>query len=171
MDTRIPTITISATSTFIISVLFLACQSSSEQGIYAKNVGDITFDELVDDPTFLLCDANHVAQYYNFSKGMQYKGEKIRILEHFETLFKGNEIQGETGYITIRFIVNCHGKSGRFRLQGMNENYEEKKFHHELATRIMDYTKKLDGWVEEKNDYYQYLTFRIQNGRITDIMP
>ncbi len=139
-------------------------------------MGNIEFDEKIDDPNFKVCDEDQVRQYYNFSKGFQYKGEKARVHEHFKNGLKDKEQVDETGFLTIRFIVNCEGVTGRFRIQGMDAGYNEKEFNKEIVAEFLVLTKKLDGWVigeEEgiKRDYYQYLTFKLENGKLREIMP
>ncbi len=142
---------------------------------YPDHVGDIVFDPSLDDPSFKICADRSVYQYYNFGKGLQYKGEKPAIEEQFKEL-RINKAAGETGYITIRFIVNCEGKTGRFRVQEMDNNYQSRKFNKSLVARYLGITRQLNGWIPGmdtgyKVDYYQYLTFKIENGALLEILP
>lgn len=142
---------------------------------YAENVGDITFDKNLDDPNFKVCNEKQVPQYYNFGKGLQYNGEKPKIIEHFKS-FKELNGSGDTGFITIRFIVNCEGKTGRFRVQEMDNNYNSKSFHKEIRDQLLTLTESLEGWIIGSDqghvfDYYQYLTFKIHDGKLIEIMP
>ena len=78
--------------------------------------------------------------------------------------------------MTIRFIVNCQGQTGRFRVQGMSYKYNEKTFNKNLTSQLLSLTKQLDGWIIGENggkkfDYYQYLTFKIEKGKLIEIMP
>lgn len=159
----------------LLSTLLSCGQKLENNAAYPLQVGDIPFDAKVDDPNFKLCDEGQVLQYYNFSKGLQYLGEKVKVNQHFEENFKPDQ-NPESGYLTIRFIVNCAGKTGRYRVQGMTSDYIEKKFNDKLVAQLLSLTKKLDGWVTgehdgKKYDYYQYLTFKIENGRLIEIMP
>lgn len=157
--------------------LFTNCQTEKNVvSKYPANVGDITFDEKLDDPQFKRClDERYSFQYYNDSKGLQYKGEKIEIERKLEAIhLKSNP--NSNGYITIRFVVNCEGQTGMFRVQQMNENYEEIAFDNKLTNQLLDFTKKLEGWIPKeyqgkKLDYYQYLTFKIENGKVSEILP
>ena len=166
----------------IALLIFLATLNSCgqkkeavEKANYPEHVGDIEFNKDLDDPNFKVCDQDRVLQYYNFTKGFQYKGEKPKINEHFAEL-KTSLFKKESGYVTIRFIVNCEGKTGRFRIQQMNNDFEEKSFDKQLVDKLLQLTKALDGWiVGEYNgkifDYYQYLTFKIEEGRLIEILP
>jgi hypothetical protein len=162
-------------TTILLSALFACAQNNSNKDVYPKNVGDIAFDPDVDDPNFKPCDEKQVFQYYNFGKGLQYKGEKPELVAHFKK-FKEINSKGATGFITIRFIVNCEGKTGRFRIQEMSNDYVVKSFGKEITDQLLSLTKSLDGWIaatnKERNfDYYQYLTFKIEDGRLIEIMP
>lgn len=143
---------------------------------YPSHVGDIAFDKHLDDPDFRVCNEDSVFQYYSFFKGIQYQGEKGRIIEHFNEFYTSKAKAGESGILTIRFIVNCEGKAGRFRVQGMDNEYKPKKFNSDLADGILVRTKELKEWIagridNKTVDYYQYLAFKIKDGRLTDILP
>ena len=152
------------------------CQSfSKEKKEYPRQIGDIAFDPGVDDPNFELCNEEWVYQYYNFSNGLQFKGEKTAIYRAFST-YQKDSVSNQNGYVTIRFIVNCKGETGRFRMESMNENYEAFRFDRAITQQLMDITQGLSGWEiaiynDEPKDYYQYLTFKIQMGQIVNILP
>jgi hypothetical protein len=166
-----------ATLIFILLTTLYFCGQKQEKKVdYALQVGDIDFNSKIDDSNFKLCDETRVLQYYNFGKGLQYKGEKIAISEHFKKGLKTKEVIGETGVLTIRFIVNCNGATGRFRIQGMDNEYKEKNFGDNISSQVLSLTKKLDGWIVgeidgTKYDYYQYLALKIENGKLIEVMP
>jgi hypothetical protein len=161
---------------FLLIVVFASCQKSkTEKSAYPDHVGDIAFDEKIDDPIFKVCTTGRIPQYYEFGKSLQYKGEKSAIDKHFEIL-KQNESTAESGYITIRFILNCEGKTGRYRVEEMNNDYQPISFDKKLVGKILTLTKELSGWIvggdpEQTVDYYQYLTFKIEGGKLIEIMP
>lgn len=143
---------------------------------YPAHVGDITYDEKLDDANFKRClEEKFSFQYYNDSKSFSFKDEKIEIERRLHMLnFKNNP--NLNGYVTIRFLVNCEGQTGMFRVQQMNENYREITFDKKLTNQLLDFTKKLDGWIPKeyqgrKLDYYQYLTYKIENGKVSQILP
>jgi len=162
---------------FILLITLYACgQTQKNKADYPLQVGDIYFDSKIDDPNFKLCDEDRVFQYYNFGKGLLYNGEKLKLNEHFIDGLKITEQKDESGFLTIRFIVNCEGKTGRYRVQGMNNDYKEKIFNKDLTNQLLSLTKQLDGWLVGEDegkifDYYQYLTFKIENGKLIEIMP
>ena len=162
---------------FILLTTFYSCRQTQEKKAdYPLQIGDIYFNSKIDDPNFKLCDEDRVFQYFNFGKGLLYKGEKVKINEHFRDRLKNKELKNDSGFLTIRFIVNCEGKTGRYRIQGMNNDYKEKAFNENLTSQLLNLTKELDGWkvgeYEGKTyDYYQYLTFKIDNGKLIEIMP
>jgi len=78
--------------------------------------------------------------------------------------------------IRIRFIVNCAGDTGRFRILGMDKDYKQKEFSPSITDQILSITKSLTGWKTktsngETYDYYQYLIFKIDKGQIKEILP
>ncbi|MHA7128825.1 hypothetical protein [Algoriphagus namhaensis] len=138
-------------------------------------IGDLVADSTVDSGSFETCHGEeHVAQYFHFSQGLQFEGEKPAL----ERIFRENyqPVKSElSGWVRIRFVVNCQGKSGRFRVSSANEAYEETDFG-EISDQLLAITRGLEGWkkLPEPNlarDYYQYLTFKIRAGQIEEILP
>lgn len=160
---------------FFSPILF-SCQSEKAVTVYPNQVGDIIFDKNVDNPNFKRCmDKDYGIQYYNDSEGFQYKGEKIAIIQALEKL-NLSSFKKINGYVTIRFVVNCEGKTGLFRIQQMNENYTEEKLNKDLVEKLSNFTKSLNGWIPKeiegrKFDYYQYLTYKITDGKVSEILP
>lgn len=142
---------------------------------YPDHVGDSAFDKALDDPSFKVCSEEFVPQYYSLGTPV-FEGEKPALVNFFRQNYKGEKYNNQTGYVTIRFIVNCEGKTGRFRVQEMDMNYQPVEFNTELIGQLLRLTKELDGWIpaqEERKvyDYYYYLTFQLVNGQIKAIMP
>jgi hypothetical protein len=159
-----------------VFLLILSCTEETSKPKYLRWVGDIEQDSQKDNPDFELChDENRVYQYFNLDQGMQYSGEKTAIIDAFNAAYTPVSVD-QSGWIRIRFIVNCKGESGRFRLLEANTNYEEFKFDSRITDQLLSITEKLDGWkVLKRNDnpqdYYQYLIFKIENGNIKEILP
>jgi hypothetical protein len=163
----------------MLSFALVSCQTEKTAKKYPNTVGDIEFDEKLDDADFKKCGSEkwgHFSfQYYQGSKEFSYTGEKIAIVEKLkkENIYSEKKI---SGYITVRFLVNCEGKTGLFRLQHMSPDLEETVLDEELENKLLQFTKSLDGWMPKeikglKVDYYQYLTYKIENGKVSEVLP
>ncbi|MDR6459277.1 hypothetical protein J2786_002384 [Chryseobacterium vietnamense] len=171
MKLKIPIVII-----LIIPVLF-SCQIEKKISEYPANIGDIEFNPDSDNKDYNLCFGKHIFQYFNYtSEPENYKGEKIEIDKIFFMRYKNQNIPNETGLIRIRFVVNCKSETDRFRVIGVDENYNPKKFDNKITSQLLMIAKGLDGWIPKKIkdhevDYYQYLIFKIENGNLIEIMP
>lgn len=152
-------------------------QSATSPAKYLRWVGDSEFDAALDDSAFALCQGDQKAiQYFNDGRGMEYEGEKPALDRAFWEGYKPVESK-ESGLIRIRFIVNCKGETGRFRVMEMEKDYAETSFDSEIVDQLLRITKALDGWVvkrdrdDEPTDYYQYLIFKIEKGALKEILP
>lgn len=161
--------------TFLIFMILLSCSKEEEK----RNVGDISFDKNIDDVGFKVCDEKRIKQYYvrySSDTAPSYKGEKRNLINTILSNYNFQKSENENGYLTIRFIVNCKGKTGRFRIEEMDFDYKSKKFDSKIKNQLLAIVKNLDGWIPRKKnnqnlDYYQYLTFKIENGQIIKILP
>lgn len=166
-----------------IGLLYLAgsCQTAQEQKDtqnYLRQVGDITSDLTLDRPDFKTCNGEEYAfQYFNTGEGFRYQGEKTALVSHILNSYKPiSSTTDQSGYIRIRFIVNCKGEAGRFRIISSNFDYQEKVFDKAITNQLLTILKELDGWeIMTKNekplDYYLYLIFKLDNGHIMEILP
>jgi hypothetical protein len=155
-----------------------SCQNHNipKDSKYLSMVGDIEHDAKLDDPNFTLCNEKNTKQYHNLNEEMQYEGEKFALDNMFNSQFKTDPAIKDSGMIRIRFIVNCKGESGRFRMISSGYDYKEKLIDKAITDQLMSITKNLKGWkiLSEKGspkDYYQYLIFKIVDGQIKEILP
>ncbi|QCX00997.1 hypothetical protein FGM00_13070 [Aggregatimonas sangjinii] len=168
----------------IVSLIFItsiSCQSENKNDLqpeYTRFVGDISPDSILDASDFKVCnEEKHIFQYFNTGDGFKYKGEKPALVSKIKNNFKpiaGSDYQN--GYIRIRFIINCKGESGRYSVLSSDFSYEPKKFDQVIVNQLLTLVEELDGWETiSKNgtslDYYMYLIFKIENGRIIEILP
>ena len=156
-------------------LLFLTTETFAQKQTFPENVGDIPFDSLQDDPGFGVCNPKQVLQYYNTNA--YYKDHKKEITKHLLDNFKTHDsFQDQNGFLTIRFIINCNGNTGRFRIFEIDSNYQPIHFKDTLSQQLLRLVKQVKGWQpavykEKVYDSYQYITFRIRNGKIISISP
>ncbi|MFY0688921.1 MAG: hypothetical protein JXQ90_17255 [Cyclobacteriaceae bacterium] len=165
------------------SLVLISCSTDNQNKVpltvepetskYLRWVGDILPNDEIDEDFQLCYQEYHVKQYFNFNNGLVYEGEKKAIIKKFKDY---QPIESNiSGWIRIRFIVNCNGQIGRFRLISSDLNYQEVTFPDEITDQLMKITKSLDGWkvqpADNPKDYYQYLVFKIEQGTLTEILP
>ncbi len=80
------------------------------------------------------------------------------------------------GYITFRFMIDCHGQLTGVRLFQTNEKYEAGFFPKEIVERLYTFVRSLDGWKRgmarsRQVNYSAYLSFRIEHGHVVQTSP
>lgn len=156
-------------------LLSLITQVFAQKQTFPDNIGDIPFDSLQDDPGFVVCNPKQVLQYYNTKS--YYKDHKKEIIKYLPDNFNSQDsLQDQNGFLTIRFIINCNGNTGRFRLFEIDSNYQPIHFKEAFSQQLLSLVKQLSGWQpavykQKVYDSYQYITFRIRKGKIISISP
>lgn len=158
------------------SLVTFSCHETKDQKEYFNDLGEITFDGKLDDKNFKLCHEDMTIPFNYGGFGLVYEGEKKQLVKTIRDKFNYPQTKGQTGFITVRFIINCEGKTGRFRIIEMDLSLKTKKFDKNISTQILDITKGLDGWKslerwEKVWDVQQYLTFKFEDGVLIDILP
>ncbi|MET3981021.1 hypothetical protein ABIB62_003540 [Mucilaginibacter sp. UYP25] len=141
-----------------------------------EDVGDIKFDPKIDKADFYLCHKDFIIQYYNF--GTSYNGGGRGIKDfiykryHYDSAYKL-----ATGFITIRFVINCKGQTDRFRLSEIDNHYHPTTFDNGLKRQLLKICKALNQWIPGKDskgniyDSYYYINFKLVKGQILNITP
>ena len=163
----------------IIAILIVTgCKSESDQvniiREYSNVVGDIKYDQHIDGD-FKRCDT-YSNQYYGINGGFGFKGEMSRIKKDIFANYKPTNKEGQSGFLTIRFVVNCDGVAGMYRVQQTNMSLQDFDFDDNIIDQLLAATKKLKGWriadyQGNAYDYYQYLTYKLLDSKLIDIAP
>lgn len=134
------------------------------------------------NPNFKICNEGFVVDYYNRSNSdlngepAGYIGGPKAIKKLIEKEYPNLNLKGESGMLTIRFLINCKAEIGRFEIFEDDLNYQEKKFDLEVKEQLFTITKNLKNWkanllAGEFRDCAMYLTYKLKNGEIIAILP
>ncbi len=144
-------------------------------GLLSHNVGEIKYDERIDNLTFKVCNKKRIFQYYSVSTSYE-KGRKQMRKDLLNILNKENlKLENKTGYITFRFVINCKGETGWYRISSTSQDYKEEVFKEAEIKKLKGAILKLKNWKvgrlknNEKIDSYYQINFKIKEGVIEDI--
>lgn len=117
-----------------------------------------------------------IADYYNSTPDVRYAGGKGEMMKIIRSKLVREKLNGESGYLTVRFVVNCNGEAGRYVIEQTSLNYTDHQFSRETIDHLYDITYGLKEWSPsvirgEPRDSYVYLTYKLQNGVVTDVLP
>lgn len=164
---------------FFITLLtgssLVSCEKATPpQHLPSYPIGHIPFSEKLDDPAFQLCNEASILETGGSSPS--YKGGIKALNRYFSEPLDDLPLQkGENGFLTVRFLMNCKGQPGRFRLLAINERYKPKEFPNAISNLLLELVKKAPDWqvgVHQGSQYdsYHMLTFKIVDGQVVDII-
>ncbi len=137
----------------------------------SDNIEDLEFDPEVDDPGFLLCDESNIRPEYGM--GTDVRSERIALKEFFLDFYTyGHLYRHVSGYVRIRYIVNCNGLTGRFRVNHYDKNYRPADFGKLISLQFVNQLHQFDGWSAAQTssvDSYDELTLQFEEGRLVKV--
>jgi len=147
---------------------------------FTKRVAYIDPEKSLLSEGFQSCNDN-IVDYYNSRKGdtngevASYSEGKNGLRKYILSQYR-NKNYTDSGYLNIRFIINCKGKIGRFIIHENSLNLEPTVFSKDLKDQLFQLTTQLKQWnpviIEGvEMDSYMYISYRIENGEITEILP
>ncbi|MEM8525490.1 MAG: hypothetical protein AAGG68_12690 [Bacteroidota bacterium] len=125
---------------------------------------------------------HHINEYYyratDNGRRVYYDGGLRAILAEAKSKYVvPKNAAGQTGWIRIRFVINCEGQLGRFRIQEIDSEAQLTQFNPEITTQLFKIVQELEGYhprLEEENrtlDDYKHITFKLKDGEIIEILP
>jgi hypothetical protein len=121
-----------------------------------------------------LCKPQYRPEYWQLSAKNTKSSDQI--LKEWKSVFKKPEGFNQSGFLTIKFIVNCHLELCCFHTYEMDENYQPIVFNENVKVQLMDFIKNLKGWKSGEYEgkvinYRYYLNFVIKNGEFKKVSP
>jgi hypothetical protein len=73
-------------------------------------------------------------------------------------------------------VVNCKGLAGRYQIVENDLDFKPKQLNQDLVQHLFTITQELKDWKQlvwekEPRDYYMYITYKLQDGKIIEILP
>lgn len=141
---------------------------------YSHHVGYISPEnviQVVDD--FSLCGNEELIGYYHSAAPKIYRGTKHRFREFVLSSFQNKGFDG-SGYLNLRFHVNCKGQVGNLEVNQLDDNFHKQSLSIDMVDQIVGLISHAENWdtfAAGDYNYYMYLNFKIENGDITEIIP
>ncbi len=149
-------------------------QFEVEEEKFSHNVEYIDPSKALFNDGFQVCDESRIAQYYNPERATYSEG-KNGLRKFILGNYKNKEYK-DSGYLNIRFIINCKGEAGRYIIHQNNLDLEPTELDEDMVSQLFQLTRQLKKWNpnyirDQYRDSYMYISYRIENGEITEIIP
>ena len=122
------------------------------------------------------CDSLNLFYYYQVDTKYPESSMAVLIGTKGFLVKKGKKYNG-SGYVTLRFIVDCEGVIHKVKVLQTDENYQPYRFDKGFVSDLNAYIHTLDKWEknisinEYKNvNYIAYITFKIRNGEVINVI-
>ncbi|WP_420571450.1 hypothetical protein [Kordia sp.] len=169
----------------VLGILFISCAKQSKEEDFIPTENAFTTDAHYINPEtallsdgFEVCNEHYILQYYNPERARYSKGKNE--LRNFILSNYKNKNYTDSGYLNIRFVINCKGEAGRYVIHENDLNLKPKTFTKDLKEQLFELTTQLKEWnpnlITGKNgsayyDTYMYISYKIEHGNITEIIP
>jgi len=150
---------------------------NTENKPYKNYIGYINQEKALLNDVYTLCENGYILRTYNGAGLDAYTVNKKHYRDQLNTTFNHNEFT-DSGYLNFRFLVNCKGQAGWFEIIEMNLDLEEQPLDPKLVDALLSFTSKSEHWnvlnysdSDKAYNYYMYVSYRIEYGKVTEIIP
>lgn len=131
-------------------------------------------EKAIDLGEFTVCDEDQIYDYYN-SDGADYQAGKNGLRTQILSQYQAAHFK-DSGYLNIRFVVNCQGEPGRYVMETYDLDLNASPMDEELKAHLFNLTRDLKDWNpiqinDTAQDAYVYISYRLENGKIVAILP
>ncbi len=126
------------------------------------------------------CCNNNLYPYYKIGAELKYNGGFYAIKEIVNTNFSNSKfenINDNNGIVVVNFQVNCFGSITNLHSKSYNLEYVESKINQLIINNLTNSVLSLKNWILSNNEkgekmcYHKFLSFKIVNGKIIEILP
>ena len=161
--------------TFFGAYYYYGGRFEADEEKYPQAVGYIDTSKALRNTTYELCNADALYSLHSPRHVASYEGSKKRFRENVLKQYDSTAYK-DSGYVNFRFLINCKGQPGWFEIRETDLNYEKSSFDQNLVTSLLDITGSPEHWAirnigPDPIDYYMYVTYRLEDGKITEILP
>lgn len=124
---------------------------------------------------FELCDSSLKPYGYYHSARDIFKGGKYQFRKTISAKYANNGYT-DSGFLNLRFLLNCKGEVGNVEINELNTEYEKTDLNDELVNQLVNLSIAKENWIPKEiegkaYDSYMYLIFKIKNGEVLEILP
>ena len=147
----------------------------TDESKYPHYIGYIDQETALLNDNFQLCGDGTIYKTHHGAPFDAYQNNKRTFKENVLKTYK-NEGYTDSGYVNFRFLVNCEGNPGWFEIIEINKDYEEVSHTKEMVAQLLKITSDPSHWAiytvdEIPQNYYHYVSYKIENGEIIEILP
>ena len=148
---------------------------ATDEEKYPNYIGFIDSNTALLNQTYSLCGDGTIHKTHHGAPFDAYEGNKRTFTESVLKTYK-NKGYTDSGYVNFRFLVNCEGNPGWFEIIQINQEYEEVSLNKQMVDQLLNITSDPSHWAIYSSDgiarnYYHYVSYKIENGEITAILP
>ena len=116
---------------------------------------------------------------YYYQVGGKYLESSITVLKQAQTYLQHvDKIDDGSGYITFRFRIDCAGhRTKRTQVLQTDETYKTHHFNKAFVNELYLFLNTLNDWKAARDNrgnslsYIAFITFKIKDGKVINIIP
>ena len=160
---------------FVGAYFYFEQKFPTDEEKYPHYIGYIDQEKAQLNDVYSLCDGNRILHVHHGAAEEGYAGSKKPFRDTILATYKNNGYT-DSGYLNFRFLVTCEGNPGWFEIIQVDENYKPTQFSKEMVAQLLSLTAQPEHWNsltynEKPFDYYMYVSYKIENGTIAEILP
>ncbi|WP_281541996.1 hypothetical protein [Maribacter aestuarii] len=123
---------------------------------------------------FKRCSDKLPIGFYHSSASNIYKGGKPTFRKLIESSFS-KEKYNDSGFLNFRFLIDCNGNIGDIETNELDVDLNPTKLDSNLVQELYKLSFIKENWnlveAKEPRDMYMYLIYKIEDGKVVEIIP
>ena len=157
-----------------ILVCILSFKPIYQDSEHKGHIGYLSPDNPDASPSFERCSEKLPIGFYHSAAPHIYNGGKYQFRKFIESNFPKKNYS-DNGLLNFRFLIDCNGNIGDIETNQLNFDFEPIELNQDLVDELYQLSFRAENWnslsIDEPRDIYMYLIYRIENGKVVEIIP
>ncbi len=141
---------------------------------YPHHIGYLSPENRDFSEDFQRCSDQLPIGFYHSTAPHIYKNGKPTFKRHIDNNYKSTGFS-DTGYLNLRFLIDCEGDLGDLEVNELNADLELTDLSDGMVDQLVALTMQSTNWAslekKEPRDLYMYIIFKLENGKVVEILP
>ncbi len=141
---------------------------------YPHHIGYLSPENKDFSEDFQRCSDKLPIGFYHSTAPHIYKNGKPTFRRHILTNYKSTGFT-DTGFLNLRFLIDCEGDLGDLEVNELTSDMELTDLSDGMVDQLVTLTMQPTNWTslkkKEPRDVYMYIIFKLENGKVVEILP
>ncbi len=141
---------------------------------YPHHIGYLSPENPDFSKDFKRCSDRLPIGFYHSTAPHIYKNGKPTFRKYVQERYNSEGFT-DSGYLNLRFLIDCEGDLGDLEVNELDNDMQVIDLDDAMVEQLVGLTMQPENWAnlerKEPRDLYMYIIFKLEHGKVVEILP